>query len=211
MIPALLLGAGIGMLVAAQVGPVWLLCARSAARYGFVTGAMIGLGAAGVDLAYASLAALGVGTTVTQPSLRATLGLLGAAVLAWYAARTLRSAWRIHHGEVLSEDAVAPATALRTGVIATASNPLTIISWAAIFGGATTLATVGSPIQAVALIAGIAAGSLAWHLGLSVLFGALGRRIGAGPLVAIDVVSGLGLAAFAAVLAAGAGTALASL
>jgi threonine/homoserine/homoserine lactone efflux protein len=46
MIPAFLLGAGIGLLVAAQVGPVWLLCARSAARYGFTAGAMIGIGAA---------------------------------------------------------------------------------------------------------------------------------------------------------------------
>jgi threonine/homoserine/homoserine lactone efflux protein len=149
-----------------------------------------------------------VGTAGTQPSLRAVLGLVGAAILTWYAARTLRSAWRIRHGQLLPDDVVAPATALRTGVIATASNPLTIISWAAIFGGATTLAAVGSAPQAVALIAGIAVGSLAWHLGLAVAFGALGRRIGPGPLVVIDVVSGTGLAAFAILLTLGVATTL---
>lgn len=208
MVAAAVIGVGIGLLVAAQVGPVWLLCARSAARYGFAAGAMIGVGVALVDLLYAALAALGVGSLLTDPPARAAFGLIGAAVLGYYAVRTLRSAWLLRQGLELPSDVVAPRAALRTGIIATASNPLTVISWAAIFSGASVVGSVQGAGQSLALLAGIAAGSLGWHLGLSVAFGALGRRVGPGALCTIDAVSAAGLAGFAAVLAAGSATAL---
>lgn len=201
MVAAALLGIGIGLLVAAQVGPVWLLCARSAARFGFTAAAMIGVGVAAVDLLYATLAALGVGTLLTAPAARAAFGLVGACVLGYYALRTLRSAWLIRHGMELPDDVVAPRAALRTGIIATASNPLTVISWAAIFSGASVVGSVHGAAESVALLAGVAVGSLGWHLALSVAFGALGSRVSPGALTAIDVASGVGLAGFAALLA----------
>jgi threonine/homoserine/homoserine lactone efflux protein len=203
MVAAALLGMGIGLLVAAQVGPVWLLCARSAARFGFTAGAMIGVGAASVDLLYAGLAALGVGAFLSDPFARAAFGLLGAVVLGYYALRTLRSAWLIRNGLELPTDVVDARAALRTGVIATASNPLTILSWAAVFGGASVLGSVQGPAEAAALLAGIALGSLALHLGLSVAFAALGGKASRGALSTIDVVSGIGLAGFAGALAYG--------
>src|ERR1700730_16682763 len=39
-------GLALGFLVAAQVGPIWLLCARTALRRGLVGGLAVGLGAA---------------------------------------------------------------------------------------------------------------------------------------------------------------------
>lgn len=201
MVAAALLGIGIGLLVAAQVGPVWLLCARSAARYGFTAGAMIGVGAASVDLLYSALAALGVGSLLADPTARAAFGLIGACVLGFYAVRTLRSAWLIRNGLELPSDTAEPRSALRTGIVATASNPLTVISWAAIFSGASVAGSVDGPVPWLALLLGIAAGSLAWHLGLALAFGTLGRRAGRRTLTAIDLASGAGLAGFAAALA----------
>jgi threonine/homoserine/homoserine lactone efflux protein len=203
MVAAALLGMGIGLLVAAQVGPVWLLCARSAARFGFTAGAMIGVGAASVDLLYAGLAALGVGAFLSEPFAGAAFGLLGAVVLGYYALRTLHSAWLIRNGLELPTDVVDARAALRTGVIATASNPLTVLSWAAVFGGASVLGSVQGPAEAAALLAGIALGSLGLHLGLSVAFAALGGKAGRGALSTIDAVSGIGLAGFAGALAYG--------
>src|SRR3954468_17472389 len=53
---ALLTGLGLGVFVAAQVGPIWLLCARSSLRYGARSGLAIGAGGALVGFWYAVLA-----------------------------------------------------------------------------------------------------------------------------------------------------------
>ena len=42
MLTALLTGLGLGVLVAAQVGPVSLLCVRTTLRYGFAPGLAVG-------------------------------------------------------------------------------------------------------------------------------------------------------------------------
>ena len=94
MLPALLTGLGLGLFVAAQVGPVSLLRIRSVLRAGLAPGLAIGLGAAVVDVAYASLGVAGTARLLTSPALRTWLGLGGAAVLVAMGARTLVSAWR---------------------------------------------------------------------------------------------------------------------
>ena len=91
---ALLTGFGVGALAAANVGPIWLLCVRTSARYGWRPGAAIGVGAATVDLAYAVLGALGAAALLQFAPLRIGLGLLGAGVLMFLGARTLRDAFR---------------------------------------------------------------------------------------------------------------------
>jgi hypothetical protein len=52
---AFLAGAGLGVFVAAQVGPISLLCARTALRGRFAAALAVGLGAATSDLLYACL------------------------------------------------------------------------------------------------------------------------------------------------------------
>ena len=133
---ALLAGLGIGALAAATVGPIWLLCVRTSTRFGWRSGASIGVGASLVDLAYAVLGALGAAALLQVAPLRIGLGLLGAAVLVVLGARTLRDAWRIRLGAEWEGEVVLPRRALRTGLVATASNPLTILTWGAVFSGA---------------------------------------------------------------------------
>lgn len=201
MIGALLAGLGIGLLVALQVGPIFLLCARTSARFGFRPGAAIGLGAATIDAAYAVLGALGATVLLQATPLRVALGLTGACVLLWMGVRTVYDAFRVRFGGETELEVVSPRAAYRTGLLATASNPLTILTWAAVFSGAAVSDVAGSPVRAAAFVVGTSLGSLLAHLALAGTMSAVGSRLGSGALRVIDVVSGVGLVVFGGVLA----------
>lgn len=200
MLSSLLAGLGIGALAAANVGPIWLLCVRTSARFGFRAGAAIGLGAATVDLAYAVLGALGAAALLQLAPLRIGLGLLGAGVLVFLGIRTLRDATRVRMGAEDASEVVAPRQALRTGLVATASNPVTILTWGAVFSGAAAADVAASTATAVAFVVGIALGSLLLHLGLAWLGSSVGSRMGTTALRWTDAISGLGLIGFGTVL-----------
>ena len=91
-------GFALGFLVAAGVGPIWLLCLRTSVRFGFTSGLAIGAGAAVVDAFYAALGVAGAAGLLSIDPLRTTLGLVGATVLAAVGVRTLWSAFRVRLG-----------------------------------------------------------------------------------------------------------------
>ena len=200
MVAALLTGLGLGCLVAAEVGPIWLLCARGSLRFGFPVGFAIGLGAAVVDLTYAALGVAGAASVLELTGLRVAFGLLGAAVLVVLGARTLWSAFRIRASLESDQEVARPIAALRTSLVATASNPMTIGSWAAIFAAASAARVATSGLTAVLLVAGVGAGSLAWFSSLAGAMSLLGRRAGERTLRVADTGAGAGLIAFGAVL-----------
>jgi len=200
MVAAFLTGFVLGAFVAAQVGPVSLLCVRTATRHGFWPAASIGLGAALVDLAYATLGVLGAAALVQIQPVRVGLAAAGAIVLAYMGCRTLAAAWRMRHGGETEGETTTRGAALRTGLVATASNPLTIISWAAIFGAATTASLVADSVTAIALLCGVGLGSVLWFVLLAGLASRAGKRLGYRTLAVIDAVSGVGLLVFAALL-----------
>jgi threonine/homoserine/homoserine lactone efflux protein len=200
MIPALWTGVGLGFLVAAQVGPIWLLCARSVLRGRLVTGLAIGAGAALVDLAYACLGVAGAAQLLRLVALRVVLGLLGAAVLLALGARTLWSAFRVRAGGETQAELASPLRALRVSLAATASNPLTIASWGAVFAAASAASVATGAGTTSAMLAGIGVGSFAWFTVLSLGMAALRRRIGDRGLRAADALAGLGLLGFGGLL-----------
>jgi threonine/homoserine/homoserine lactone efflux protein len=201
MTAPLLTGLGLGLFVAAQVGPIWLLCARSSLRYGAPSGLAIGAGAAVVDLAYAALGLAGAASLVQVDALRVTLGLIGAAFLLCLGARTLWHAARVRLGAEGEGEVLRPREAFRTSLAATASNPLTIASWAAIFGAASVGHVADTTGAAVAMLAGVGVGSFAWFAVLSIAAGRLGRRLSDRHLRAVDALSGTGIGAFGGLLA----------
>ncbi len=162
MSSAALAGLTLGFVVAAQVGPIWLLCLRTSLRYGFAPGWAIGAGAALVDTLYAVAGVAGVAPLLRIEPVRIALGLLGAAVLAVLGLRTIWSAFRIRLGGETADEVASPRRAFATSVAATASNPMTIVSWAAIFSAASTADVVSSPSGALLLLVGVGIGSLAW-------------------------------------------------
>jgi len=197
---ALAAGFGIGALAAANVGPIWLLCVRTSARFGWRSGAAIGAGAALVDLAYAVLGALGAAALLQIAVLRIGLGLAGSVVLVVIGVRTLRDAWRIRLGAETCVEVVDARAALRTGLVATASNPVTILTWGAVFSGVAVVDPTAGSASAAAFVLGIAAGSLVFHLALAATAAAVGGRFGDTALRWTDAVSGVGLIGFGALL-----------
>ena len=200
MLAAAVTGLSLGFAIGAQVGPIWLLCARSALRHGVRVGIAIGGGAALVDLCYAALGVAGVARLVTVPWLRPILGLVGATVLAAIGGRTLWSAFRVRSGGEADDEVGSARVAFRTALAATASNPLTIASWAAAFAAASGSRLVEGPAPAALLVAAVGVGSLLWFTLLSCVAGWLGRRTGPRVLRGVDALSGIAVLSFAGVL-----------
>lgn len=200
IVTAFATGFGLGFAVAAQIGPISLLCVRSVLRGRLGVGLGISLGVAIVDSGYAGLGVAGVTQLLRLPQLRLTLGLAGAAILLTIGARTLWSAFRIRSGLETAEETVSAARAVRTAVVATASNPLTILSWAAIFAAASTARVAHTTPAAVTLVAAIGCGSFTWYALLSVAAAVARRRVGPRALRIADALSGLGVIGFGGLL-----------
>ena len=168
MSAALITGLGFGLLVAAQIGPISLLLIRSVVRGGRATvGIAIGAGAAVVDTGYAALGIAGAGPVLAHSGFRPVLGIAGAVVIAVLGCRTLWSAFRVRAGGEMDAEVRSPRRAFLTSLAATASNPTTIGSWAAIFAAASAAGVARSPSEAASMLAGVGIGSLAWFVVLS--------------------------------------------
>jgi putative LysE/RhtB family amino acid efflux pump len=204
---ALVIGFGLGFLVALQLGPMSLFLIRSTLRRGLAVGLAIGAGIAIVDALYAAAGAAGAASLLTIGPLRLILGLVGAAVLIVLGIRTLYSAFRVRQGLEVPSEVADPRRAFLTSLAATASNPSTIASWAAIFAAASVAGATDSSGGAVALVAGVALGSLAWVTVLAVVVAVVRRAAGERAMRVADVIAGAGLIGFGAALAYGSGRA----
>ena len=200
---SLAVGFGLGLFVGAQPGPVSLLCVRSVLRGALSSGIAIGAGAALIDLLYAGLGLAGAATLLEAEALRVAFGLIGALVLGAIGARTLWAAFRVRLGGEAPEEVASPRRAFATAVAATASNPLTIATWAAIFTAASA-AAVGEAATsaggAALMLGGVAFGTLTAFTALSLLVAAVRDRFGPRLLATVDVVAGAGLLGFAGLL-----------
>jgi putative LysE/RhtB family amino acid efflux pump len=200
MLAALLIGFGLGVSVAAQLGPMSLLAIRSTLRSGVAVGLAIGAGIAVIDTAYAAAGAAGAAGVLALEPLRLAAGIVGAVVLIYLGAKTLWSAFRIRLGGETGEELATPRRAFVVALGATASNPLTIASWAAVFAAAST-AGAAHGAAVLTLLAGVGLGSLSW---MALLTGgvSLARRfVGDRLLRTVDGLAGVGLLSFGGLLA----------
>src|SRR3954464_7685370 len=108
---ALPIGYGMGLLVAAQLGPRSLFLIRSVLRGSLATGLAIGAGIAVIDTLYAAAGAAGAAPVLTIDSVRVVFGAL---VLAVLGARTLHSAFRVRLGAEANEEVATPRRAFAT-------------------------------------------------------------------------------------------------
>jgi putative LysE/RhtB family amino acid efflux pump len=198
---SVLVGFGLGLLVAMQLGPMSLFLIRSTLRAGWRVGLAIGGGIALVDGSYAALGAAGAAPLVAIGPVRAMLGLAGAAFLAVVGLRTLRSALRVRLGVESEAEMTTAAYAFRASVAGTASNPATIASWAAIFAGASSAGAAAGTSAAALLVLGAAAGSLAWVSVLACGVALLRRGLNERALRIADAVAGVGMLGFGGALA----------
>ncbi len=195
-------GLVIGVSIAAPVGPIGILCMRTTLAQGMKAGFVTGLGAATADAIYAALGAFGVGAvTLILASAGTYLRILGIAVLIWIAWNTWRQKAVASDGQIL-----APALSLWAAFASTCgltlTNPMTILSFAAIFVGAglsvSNAASANIALQGTLLVAGTFVGSMAWWLFLSGSVAAFRAKVGPNALNAINKISAVVLLGFAA-------------
>jgi putative LysE/RhtB family amino acid efflux pump len=196
----MLKGFGLGFFVAAQIGPLSLFLIRSTLRTSLQVGLAIAAGIASIDTLYASVGAAGAAPALTIGAARTILGVAGAAVLVVLGARTLWTAWRVRAGLEIEAERIAARRAFLTALAATASNPLTIASWVAIFAAANAGRTPPSLTATVALLAGVGIGSMCAASCLAVLVALARRRVGVRLLRAADATAGIGLLGFGGLL-----------
>lgn len=167
-------GLAFGLSIAAPVGPIGVLCIRRTLTGGLASGFASGLGTATADAAYGLVA--GLGFTAAAAFLidnHLYLRLAGGAFLCYLGVAAFRS----------QPAALSPAAAAgslwrdyASAFGLTLANPMTILSFAAVFAGLGVGAS-GSYAAAAVLVFGVFLGSLCWWLILSVAVSVLRTRL----------------------------------
>ena len=183
----LIKGLIVGLSIAAPVGPIGLLCIRSSLAEGRVSGLLSGLGAATADAVYGSIAGFGL-TAVSSLLIkeRFWIGAVGGAFLCYLGVRTFLSPPAAH---TASTSRMGLAAAYLSTFALTLTNPITILSFVAVFAGLG-LSARASYSAATLLVLGVFAGSALWWLALSTLVGALRTRIDERTMRLINLISG---------------------
>ena len=197
-------GIFIGILVAAPVGPVNVLCIQRAIERGFWGGIAAGLGAMLGDGLIALCAAMGVGAISGAVQYhRMAIQLLGGLVLVAFGLRLYFAAPRL---VPVTPVADRPET-LRDFVwdipqtfLLTITNPGAVLGLFAIFGGVSTFVEVKGYVDALTIVAAVMGGSLAWWVGLSHLIARFRHRLSLARLQVINQIAGLLLCGFGVLL-----------
>jgi threonine/homoserine/homoserine lactone efflux protein len=155
----------LGFAIAAPVGPIGLLCIQRTLHQGQLVGLASGLGAATADAFYGAVAAFGL--TLVSSFLIAQqfwLALLGGLFLCYIGVRTFLAS---PAERAASSEAKGIGEAYVSTFLLTITNPLTILSFVAIFAGAGLATAGGDILSAVWIVAGVFLGSATWWFFLS--------------------------------------------
>jgi threonine/homoserine/homoserine lactone efflux protein len=162
----LLRGLVIRFSIAAPVGPIGVLCIRHTLAEGRASGLVSGLGAATADAIYGCIAGFGL-TFISNflVSQQVWLHLIGGVFLCYLSLKTLLA-------KPLEQAALVKGNGGLVGAYAstfflTITNPMTIISFAAIFAGLGLAGTSGKYVSTGVLVLGVFIGSALWWLILS--------------------------------------------
>lgn len=153
----------IGIAVAAPLGPMGLLCIRSAITGGWRMGLIAGLGVAAADACYAAIAGLGV-TAISSQLIQYedSFRIIGGLFIVLLGLAGFR---RSHTTKVPKTDQDAGQVfAFTSTFLLTLANPMTIISFTALAAGMGTRPLTSSWEDAGAFTTGIFLGSALWWL-----------------------------------------------
>jgi len=185
-------GIAAGLMIAAPVGPVNVLCIQRSLQKGWKSGLVSGFGAALVDTLYGGIAGFSISLVIEflvreQNWIRLIGGFLLIAIGAFYYFRKPRSlesgAQGAKHSDFVS------------ALLLTATNPTTVLSFLAI------LAMLGQghqqPMwQTSLLVAGIFLGSMSWWIVLTGGASLLRDKVGDEAIRWLNRIGGIAIAAF---------------
>lgn len=185
----LIQGIALGFSIAAPVGPIGVLCIRRTLANGMGTGFISGLGAATADAIYGCIAVLGI-SAVSAFLLdhQSYLRLVGGVFLLYLGYTTFKS---------MPAEAAANASgegllgAYISTVFLTITNPMTIMSFAAIFAGLGVGTRGENYISSFSLVIGVFIGSMLWWLLLSGMVNVLRHNFDQKRLQLVNQLSGL--------------------
>lgn len=182
-------GLVIRLSIAAPVGPIGVLCIRRTLAHGRVVGLVSGLGAATADGIYGLIAGLGL-TVITNFLIgqHFWISLVGGIFLCYLGIKILMSKASYTHTETKKKNMW---TAFLSVLLLTLTNPMTILSFIAIFAGLGIANTSSNLISSVVLVIGVFCGSTLWWFILSSGVGIFRKKITNQSLTLINRFSGV--------------------
>jgi threonine/homoserine/homoserine lactone efflux protein len=187
-------GVVLGFSIAAPVGPIGVLCIRRTLGYGMLNGFLSGMGAATADGIYGCIAAFGVtGISVFLLDGQFILRLFGGAFLVYLGYRTFQA---VPSQGFKKDKGKGLLGAYASAFLLTMTNPMTIVSFAAVFSALGLGGTGSGNLSSVALVLGVFSGSMSWWFVLSGTVGLLRSRFEQGTLKWVNRASGLVIAGF---------------
>ncbi|MGD2145489.1 MAG: LysE family transporter [Anaerolineae bacterium] len=197
MMHLLLRGVIIGFSIAAPVGPIGVLCVRRTLADGRGAGFVSGLGAATADAIYGCVAGFGLATIsgLLVNQLR-WIRLVGGLFLCFLGVRAFLAEpadqAQASHGRTL-------AGAYGTTFLLTLTNPMTILSFTAVFAGLGIAETAQDYGAATLLVLGVFTGSVLWWFVLTGLASLLRERFDTRAMRWVNRISGVVVSAFGVV------------
>jgi threonine/homoserine/homoserine lactone efflux protein len=184
----LLKGLLIGFSIAAPVGPIGVLCIRRTLANGRTSGFVSGLGAATADGLYGTVAAFGL-TLISDVLVGQQMWfrIIGGSFLLYLGIKTFLSKpsekWASDKKTNLFGDYIST-------FFLTITNPITILSFAAVFAGLGLSDSSGNYISAILMVSGVILGSIAWWLILSSVINLFRAKFNLASLKIVNWISG---------------------
>jgi threonine/homoserine/homoserine lactone efflux protein len=184
----------IGFSIAAPVGPIGILCIKRTLSSGRLVGLASGLGAATADALYGCIAAFGL--TIVSDFLihqQGWLRLLGGVFLCYLGIKTFFS----HPTDSTQQSSqLGLLNAYGSTFLLTLTNPLTILSFAAIFAGLGLADANADYSSATITVLGVFLGSASWWILLSTGVSIFRTRFTTVALLWVNRISGLIISGF---------------
>ena len=179
----------VGFSIAAPVGPIGVLCIRRTLAQGRAVGLISGLGAATADSLYGAIAGFGLtfisGFLVSQ---QVWLRIIGGIFLCYLGMTTFLAKPAQSAAEVTGKGLIGAYASI---FFLTVTNPLTILSFAAIFAGLGVASAGSNYLDSGILVLGVFLGSALWWLLLSTGVSILRKKFDDRSLIWINRISGL--------------------
>ena len=182
---------GIGIAIAAPVGPIAMMCVQRSLKYGWWPGFFTGLGAAAADALLAAISIFGLSIALAkvfdrtnwfQPACGIILIILG----------TL-----IYFEKSINANKKTSALQLRniaenwlSAFLITILNPATIFAFIAVFGGFKIGDSAVHPIQKITVVGGVFLGASMWWVGLTTAAASFRRGLNPKTMLAVNRIGG---------------------
>ena len=182
----------IGLMVSVPLGPMGVLIIQKTLHKGALSGFVAGMGAAFADLFYATMAAFGLGLVINiiqaHETLLQIIGgifllIVGLKIYFDNPLKRIKSKRRVTKKGLLGD--------FLSLFFLTASNPVTVIVFMAVFAGTSVLGDSPSMLTEIMVLTGVLLGAAAWWYTLSTVVNVFRRKFKLRVLISINRISGI--------------------